>query len=135
VLPDSNQNVFTTFNFTSQKGNDILLNVAVPVLIGSSIYLLKYLLILPAVIQNYCSDGLWAYAYSSVMLIIWDRKFRVFWLLTAFLSTVFFEILQRRQSIPGTGDPYDILVYAIFFALALSLNDYFKTFYFLNKIS
>ena len=124
-----------TSKCTFQKGNDILLNIATPILIGGFLYLLRYLFVLPSFIQNYFSDGLWAYAYGSVILIIWDRQVHAFWFLTAFLSTAIFEKLQQLQYIPGTGDAYDVLVYAVFFMLALSLNNYFKTTTSLNNIS
>jgi len=122
----SNQNVFTTFQIIHKKRTDILWNVTIPILFGAFIYFLNYLTPLPILIQNYFADCFWAYAYSSMMLIIWNRKLNVLWLIIAFLSTVAFEVLQFEKCIAGTGDLNDVIVYAVFFGFSIFLNKYFK---------
>ena len=116
----------TIFKIVLLKWNDILWNVVVPVLAGVFIYLFKYIGLFPLVIQNYFADAFWAYAFSSAILIIWDRKLNVLWMIVAFLFALFFELLQFGGYIEGTGDSLDVVVYALFFALAICLNKYFK---------
>jgi hypothetical protein len=108
------------------KKSDVLLNVVLPLLIGLLIYWSGRLGIVPSWIINYMPDGFWAYAFISCMLVIWDRRIQIFWVVLVFLISVFFEILQYRHMIPGTGDVMDVLIYFIFFGIALKLNRFFK---------
>jgi hypothetical protein len=85
----------------------------------------------PAVIKNYLSDGLWAYAFISCILIIWDRKINPLWILITLFISVLFELLQRFHLLNGTGDVLDIGVYCFFFTVALITNKFiFKLIYY-----
>ncbi|MBS1736314.1 MAG: hypothetical protein JSS98_06845 [Bacteroidetes bacterium] len=79
----------------------------------------------PEMIQNYLPDGLWAYALQSCILIIWNRKINIIWSIAIMLFAVIFELLQYLHFINGTGDFFDIIIYFIFFGIALSANKFF----------
>lgn len=77
-------------------------------------------------IRSYIPDGLWAYAFASAMLIIWQRKLNLFWLLLVLICGLAFEWMQFRGILSGTGDLTDIFVYILFFLIALFFNPFFK---------
>jgi hypothetical protein len=110
-----------------RKGTDILLNILLPLLAGCLIYCAGNAFYIPALIRNYGPDGLWAYALMTAVLVIWDRKWNITWIGAVFCMAVGFEWLQYAHRLPGTGDPVDVLVYSLFFVLALLLNPFFKT--------
>jgi hypothetical protein len=97
---------------------DLSLNVFLPLLLGVMLYKI------PTVrfVRNYLADGLWAYAFMSTMLIVWDRKINFYWLFFVFASFVIFEVLQKMKVIPGTGDIIDVIVYFLFSFLAILAN-------------
>jgi hypothetical protein len=97
------------------KKTDILLNVALPLCIGGVLYLFP----VSQLLRNYAADGLWAYAATSTMLIIWDRRINPFWLVVLALCFPAFEILQSLAVVKGTGDVWDVAVYLFCFAVAL----------------
>jgi hypothetical protein len=84
---------------------DILLNIVLPICLGMSFYIFPVC----QFIKNYASDGLWAYALTSSILIVWNRKINLLWLLIAFVSSIVFEILQTYHIVRGTGDKKDII--------------------------
>jgi hypothetical protein len=53
---------------------DGFLNVFIPLLAGLLIYRMEQYFRIPALIRYYLPDGLWAYAFGSSMLIVWERK-------------------------------------------------------------
>ncbi|MDR3711947.1 MAG: hypothetical protein P4L51_03960 [Puia sp.] len=110
---------------TYSKRLDFLANVLLPVALGGLLYRLlrdrtgSYLLI-----RNYMPDGLWAYAFLSCVLIIWERQINRTWILAVFFAAALFEYLQFVGLIAGTGDEIDICVYFTSFGLALLSNKY-----------
>lgn len=104
------------------RSADIFLNLLLPLGLG----ILLYLLSLPALLRNYAPDMLWAYAYTSAILIIWDRNPHKIWLLFVFISFILFEVLQKTGRVAGTADFADVLVYTLAAAMALYLNPYFQ---------
>jgi hypothetical protein len=72
-------------------------------------------------------DGLWAYAFISGILIIWEREINKPWIALLFFFAICFEIMQYRHVIPGTGDLNDVLTYYTSFVIAIRSNAYFKT--------
>lgn len=111
----------------SGKGLDILVNIIAPVAVGCFIYFVTNITKLPAIITSYLADGLWAYAFISTILIIWERQINIIWILIAFMIAVCFEVLQHYHAIAGTGDVYDVITYLLFFIIALLTNSLFKT--------
>ena len=111
----------------NSKKKDIFLNIITPLFLGVFIYQLKTIINIPALIKDHFADGLWAYAFISSILIIWDRKINTRWILTTFIFAFCFELLQYFHTIPGTGDVYDVITYFIFFTGALMFNHFFKT--------
>jgi hypothetical protein len=109
------------------KTTDILLNVALPLALGILIYHAASFCAVPAFIRNYFPDGCWAYAFLSGMLIIWDRKLSIPWIILVFITAAAYEWLQFIHVLPGTGDIGDVADYFVFFILALTLNPRFKT--------
>jgi hypothetical protein len=111
------------------RGADLLFNVIIPFLLGTLVYFASSFSLLQDVLSNHLPDGLWAYAFISSLLIIWDRQAGAFWISIAFLVATCFEMLQYYHIIDGTGDVYDIAIYYLFFGIALLLNNSFKTFF------
>lgn len=101
---------------------DLVLNVILPVFGGGIIYYLHT----KGFVKIHLSDGLWAYGFTSAILIIWDRKFHFFWIAIILASFIIFELLQTIHAINGTGDLFDVLVYFAFGGIALSTNKFFN---------
>jgi hypothetical protein len=107
------------------KLTDISLNVLLPLLAGCLLYIYTGNRYESLVTNNHLSDGLWAYAYISAILITWNRKIHLPWIITIFLSAIAFEFMQYRQWVPGTGDIWDVVTYFIFMACAIKSNQFF----------
>jgi len=105
---------------------DLLINVAFPLAIGVFIYWAGGRFSIPAMIRNYLPDGLWAYSLMSAMLLVWQRRIMIGWILAVFAFSIGFEILQSYRWIEGTGDLYDVLTYFLFFGVALAINPKLK---------
>lgn len=97
---------------------DVVINILFPILLGIVIYLYP----MHSFIRNYVPDGLWAYALTNAIFIIWDRKIKVGWLIVVFISFFLFEFLQKWGIIAGTFDYLDIVAYVIFSSLAIISN-------------
>ena len=107
-------------NYMKSSYFDVLLNVIIPILLGSLFYLctLPY----PYILRFYIPDALWAYAFTSIILIIWERVYNILWLSIIVVFFCVFELLQFLGILPGTGDLIDVLTYCISFLCALLLN-------------
>ena len=111
---------------------DVLLNILLPLVLGVLLY--GSADHLPLLLKYYLADGLWAYAFVSSLLVIWERKINLFWISMAIATAAGFEILQYRQVVAGTGDVYDLLTYIVFITTAISLNRFFtKQFQYSNR--
>ena len=71
-------------------------------------------------------DGLWVFAVTNSMLIIWDAEIRdnnLLWVLSGLLLAVPAELGQIAflSLVPGTFDVLDLLIYFIGFLSSLSL--------------
>ncbi len=110
------------FNKIATKKTYILLNIIGPILLGIFVYTNCY----PKLIRNYLPDGLWAYSFTSSIILIWDNTINYFWISSVFLIFIIFEILQYKGIINGTGDIRDVLVYIIFCIFTLIVNIVFK---------
>lgn len=107
----------------------MLLNVLLPILLGGLLYTRSPNAAVPSFVKNHLADALWAYAFISCLLIIWERKLKTFWMMVPFCTAACFELLQYDHQIPGTGDFYDVSVYFLLFTAALLLNVFFKKLY------
>jgi hypothetical protein len=105
---------------------DLIFNIIIPVFLGFAFYYYKNTIHFNSFIKNHFADGLWAYAFYSSLLIIWNRQIKWIWLLLALLSSFTFEYFQFIHIIPGTGDWIDVYTYLIFFIVVLLLNNFFK---------
>ena len=112
---------------TFDKRSDILLNIILPLLLGIGLYRAAGMVALPSLVRNYLPDGLWAYAFLSSILLIWDRAINIAWIIATFLLAIGYEGAQYEHLIPGTGDIFDVITYFLFFSVALRLNMFFKT--------
>jgi hypothetical protein len=101
---------------------DITINIAVPITLGTALYFMTT----EKVFRNYLPDGLWAYALTSCVLIIWNRTTNLLWLCLTGSLFLTFEFLQSMHFIKGTGDLIDAFIYFAFGLLALSTNKFFK---------
>jgi hypothetical protein len=105
---------------------DLFLNCFSPLFFGNLVYFFSGSISLFSFLKDHVADGLWAYAFCSALLIVWNRKILPGWISAAFLSAVIFELLQYLHFVPGTSDLYDVFTYFLCFVLALVLNHFFK---------
>jgi hypothetical protein len=113
------------FSLQSKQKKDILLNVILPLLVGIGVYESSKVIILNTYIRNYFPDGLWAYSFVSCLLIIWNRRINLFWIVSIFIFFIAFEVFQHFEVINGTGDYIDVLIYFGCSTIALLTNKYF----------
>ena len=114
---------------TKLRFTDLCTHVLIPLAVGVSFYFIIFVdgVSLPG--SAYIPDALWAYAFFSSLLIVWDRQVRIAWLLTAALVTGLFEGMQYLHWISGTGDLVDILVYFISGGIAMITNKFLQSRY------
>ena len=105
------------------KRMDVLLNVCLPLFAGSLFYVIPHG---ASLLAYHLPDGLWAYAFFSCLLIIWDREMQAVWVGVAFCVAIVFEVLQSLNYISGSGDVWDVVTYSVFFIASLLLNSFFK---------
>lgn len=97
---------------------DFIVNVILPIFIGYVLYLyMPY-----NIIRYYLPDALWAFSFTSCLLIIWERKINVKWMLSIIILSPLFELMQHNNMIKGTGDIFDIIIYYFSFSIALIIN-------------
>ncbi|MCW5931161.1 MAG: hypothetical protein KIS69_05770 [Bacteroidetes bacterium] len=104
----------------------IIVNVVLPIIVGLVIYFAATKNLISRQISNFLPDGLWAYAFTSCIHIIWDRKVNFIWLTMLCSFFVAFELLQSFHFIKGTGDIKDIFIYFVFGLLSLTINQFLK---------
>jgi hypothetical protein len=103
---------------------DIAINVFAPLVFGYMVYISP--VHLPGFITGYLADAMWAYAFTSVILIIWQREKQSTWLFASILTGIIYEACQFCHLLPGVGDLFDLLIYFICFVIALRTNNFFK---------
>jgi hypothetical protein len=104
---------------------DTIVNVLLPIIIGILVYMYvpSKTTALLHITRNSLPDICWAYAFANTILIIWQRKYNFYWLVTCFIVSTIFELLQYYNLIEGTGDVWDVLVYLLGFLLSIFLNN------------
>jgi hypothetical protein len=100
----------------------IFFNIILPVLIG---YCLYHYIHLSRFWINHLPDGLWAYALSYSLIIIWNKQINIFWTVAVFIVFVAFELFQSFHFINGTGDILDVMIYFLFSIIAFLTSKYF----------
>jgi hypothetical protein len=111
----------------SQLVIDSTLNIVLPLCFGALIYMFAdNNAIATWWIRSYIPDGLWAYAFVSAVLIVWQRERNLLWLFLVIMAGIIFEWMQFKSITPGTGDILDIFIYLFSFLIALFLNPFFK---------
>ena len=106
---------------------DFLLNIILPILAGGCLYFMSFSISITGFWRNQLPDGLWAYAFISSLLIIWNRHINILWISILLIIFMFFEALQHLHFISGTGDWWDILIYFLFSTTALLTNKFFNS--------
>lgn len=104
---------------------DFIIHSFLPILLGVFVYRLPFINN-HSLLKNYFPDGLWAYALTSCIFIIWNRVVNYFWLFLIILFFVLYEILQYLQLANGTGDLWDILAYIVGAFIAILINKFVK---------
>src|ERR1044071_2301894 len=102
---------------------DISLNVLLPLVAGAALYIIPALASNGSITKIRLADGLWAYAFVSALLIVWNRMPSRQWIVALFGVAALIEWLQYLHLFPGTGDWYDMITYFLFFSAALLLNN------------
>ncbi len=70
-------------------------------------------------------DALWMVGLTTLVLFIWDFKLHkksIPWVILAFLTGIFFELLQRYHIIRGTFDIIDLTAVIVAALIPLSLT-------------
>lgn len=106
----------------SERVFAFLIHVCLPVTGGMVTYAFTDTRYVEGFVQNHLADGLWAYAFMSFMLLVWERKLSFFWILVTVLVTLGYEGAQYLQFVQGTGDWWDVITYLLFFSVALLIN-------------
>jgi len=65
------------------------------------------------------SDGIWMYAFTSTIFLIWIHKINLYWVLLPLILGIGYEISQYFDYIPGTFDYTDLIFLVLFYFLAL----------------
>jgi len=75
------------------------------------------------------ADGLWSFALSAFILIIWENHLiaKRLWLIAVFIFVIGIEFLQKGQLLEGTFDNLDVLANVTGFALSILILSYYKT--------
>jgi hypothetical protein len=102
----------------------IFYNIISPLLLGVFIYYLNFYIFFFDFISNYIPDGLWAYAFTSTILIIWNKRINYLWIIILFIFYFLFEFLQSIHFLKGTGDIIDIIIYFIFSFISIYVNSF-----------
>lgn len=89
------------------------IHVALPLILGGALYGTAVIAAPPTIVMHYIPDALWAYAFTSLLLLIWNGKIPVVWCSALLSGFVLFELAQAVKMIPGTGDILDAAVYAL----------------------
>lgn len=105
---------------------DLLLNVFFPLIIGVFFYFFTSLNFPGILLKNYFPDGLWAYAFMSLILIIWNRQLKWMAVAMVLFCCISTELFQYLKWLKGTADWYDILLYIFFIILAIRMNALFN---------
>jgi len=108
------------------KHIDIIINVIIPIIAGTIIYFIPTDNYSFVQLRNYFPDGLWAYGLTSCILIIWDRKINLLWMVLTVCLFFAFEFFQALHFIKGTYDIKDIFIYLSFGLFALITNSIFN---------
>lgn len=104
---------------------NLIVNVILPLLIGVLIYIGENLKKLDFYFLDFLQDGIWAYTFTSSILIIWNNEINYFWLCVLSGVFVIFELLQSLNLIDGTGDFIDVIIYFIFGLFSIFVNQIF----------
>lgn len=126
-------------NQTSKRNGIIAVNIVIPLVFGVFIYLTKAertyisdilsafrsvlpIIIYPEIIRDYACDFLWAYAlFFCLSLSLGDKlkgEYNLVVIAMATIVAVSLETIQLNTAIPGTFDPWDIVVELIAIATA-----------------
>lgn len=113
------------------KTSFFLLQVVVPVFIGMLVYMLLRPELLfegysvPGWIKYNLPDGLWTFALSSFLYLVWGKEREngvVLWLFSPLAVSFSFELAQLKFG--GTFDWWDILSYTIGYAISFIVNNF-----------
>lgn len=72
----------------------------------------------PSWVLTSLPDGLWVFAFTAWIILIWDGRPPWYWLLSAPFFGIGSEIGQASSIVPGAYDQFDILFYGLGFMLA-----------------
>ena len=84
------------------------------------VYTIPYSEYLPNWFLFSLPDGLWIFSYTSLVLYIWKNKLKkenIFWVLIVPFISIFSELGQIFNIIPGTFDLIDLIFYLMGFLL------------------
>lgn len=121
-----NQDTNVTQSIAATYTVDIVITVVLPLLAGILLYSYSHHHYLPSIIRNYIPDACWAFAFMSVICIIWQRNPPTNWVIITCISAVSYELAQYFALVSGYADVIDLVVYVLAFAYAYYLNQGLK---------
>ena len=81
---------------------------------------------MPTIIRNFLPDALWSFSLISAFSIIWNNKIPYYWWFVLVLAFGGWEYGQYEGLLQGTGDPMDLLAYALgWLASRIIIHRYF----------
>lgn len=98
----------------------VLLRVFIPLSLGAGSYVVSTAEPLINAAKHTLADGLWAYAFVSALLLLWNERINMAMILAATSAFFGFEYAQGCGILPGTGDKLDVLVYFVSGILAIT---------------
>jgi hypothetical protein len=121
-----NEDTHATKNIATTYVVDVVITVVLPLLAGTLLYSYSHHHYLPSIIRNYIPDACWAFAFMSVICIIWQRNPPTYWVTITCISAVSYELAQYFALVSGYADVIDLVVYVLAFAYAYYLNQSLK---------
>lgn len=98
--------------------------VFLPLIIGAVWYIMPLNFPFQLTGKGYIPDLMWAFSFTSALLLIWNGRINVMWLAVLLILFPLFEFLQAKHVIAGTGDIFDVVCY---YTAAFSSSLLYKT--------
>ena len=111
--------------YLTARDSRIAANLMIEYLIGKenydqlrSEYFVQFWSVMPEWTYLSLPNALWTFSFAISFLLIWQNGRVFFWASLSWCVSILFEVLQIFGIVPGTFDPYDLLlvIIAVFFS-------------------
>jgi len=125
------------------KQKSIIIFTIIPLILGLCIYLFfkvknififdlldfninkLHITVIPQLMNNYLTDFLWIFSFTSIMYHIWHKYLNfknLIWIIFPLIFAILFELFQKYEIVNGTYDKYDILTYTLGNLFSIIIN-------------